>query len=559
MYNILVGGKAGQGIDTTVGMLEKLLKKAGYNVFTVKDIMSRIRGGHNFSLIRFGSRVIRSHSMKLDGIIALDDETVELHKEELKTEGFILGDSTLETQDERAKKIDMNGMAKTLGNAKVAGSIAIGAFLKLFGENLDNFNDVIKLFVDEQYVDINIRAVNEGYNSIENKFPHIQGAFGDWMTINGNEAVALGAIAGGLRFYSAYPMSPSTSIMAYLASKSEETDIVVEQAEDEIAAINMALGASYAGARAMTGTSGGGLCLMVEALGLSGIAEIPVVVVDCQRPGPATGLPTRTEQGDLQFVISAAQGEFPRMVIALRHHTDAFYQTVRALNLAEKYQIPVIILSDQYLCDASATVKPYDLSSLEMVQPAFEKTGEGEYLRYRFTEDGISPRLIPGKTKNLVAIDSDEHDERGWITESADMRIKMADKRMKKLEKLGEELQEPEFLGVPDFETLFVGWGSTYGSIAEAVELLNGEKGGKYAALVFGDIYPLPQKLLIEKAAMAKQIVNVEQNATGQLARLIREQTCITCTSSILKYDGRQITGEEIAERIQTAASKRGI
>ena len=559
MYNILIGGKAGQGIDTTVGILEKLLKKSGYNVFTVNDLMSRIRGGHNFSLIRFGSQVILSHSRKLDGIIALDNETVELHKHELKPEGFILGDSSLETQDERVQKIDMNEMAKKLGNSRVAGVIAIGALLKIFGANLDYFNDVIKTFLDEKYVDINIQAVHEGYNSIENKFPHIQGKFGDWMTINGNQAVALGAIAAGLRFYAAYPMSPSTSIMAYVASKGEEAGIVVEQAEDEIAAINMAIGASFAGARAMTGTSGGGLCLMVEALGLSGIAEIPVVVVDCQRPGPATGLPTRTEQGDLQFVISAAQGEFPRMVIALRHHTDAFYQTVRALNLAEKYQIPVIILSDQYLCDTSATVKPYDLSNIEMIKPAAEKTGDGEYLRYRLTEDGISPRLVPGKTKNLVAIDSDEHDERGWITESADMRIKMVNKRMKKLEKLAEELQEPEFIGSPDFETLFVGWGSTYGPIAEAVALLNGEHGGKYAALVFGDIYPLPQKMLLEKAARAKQIINVEQNATGQLALLIRAQTSMVCTSSILKYDGRQITGEEIVERIRATASERGI
>jgi 2-oxoglutarate/2-oxoacid ferredoxin oxidoreductase subunit alpha len=327
----------------------------------------------------------------------------------------------------------------------------------------------------------------------------------------------------------------------------------------------MALGASFAGARAMTGTSGGGFSLMVEALGLSGMAEIPLVIVDMQRPGPVTGLPTRTEQGDLKFVISASQGEFPRMVIAPRYHSDAFWQTQRAFNLAEKYQIPVIILCDQYLGDASATVQTFDIGSIvdipDLTGPAEvaeskitgsttiagERADERGYLRYRFTRDGISPRLIPGKSENLVIIDSDEHDERGWITESAEMRTKMVDKRMRKLQGLEHELQEPEFIGLEDFETLLVGWGSTYGPIREAVDLLNRQQKGKYAALVFGDVYPLPQKLLREKAAKAGKIVNVEQNATGQLASLIREQTGLICSSSVLKYDGRQISGEEIA------------
>ena len=224
---------------------------------------------------------------------------------------------------------------------RVSGSIAVGAVLKLFGESLDNVGDVLRTFVKQQYLDINVKAVEEGYQSTETRFPHLNGKYYDQMLISGSKAVALGAIAAGLRFYSAYPMSPSTVIMETLASKADEAGIVVEQAEDEIAAINMAIGASYAGARAMTGTSGGGFSLMVEALGLSGMAEIPLVVIDVQRPGPVTGLPTRTEQSDLKFVISASQGEFPRMVIALRNPSDAFYQTMRAFNLAEKSQSPL--------------------------------------------------------------------------------------------------------------------------------------------------------------------------------------------------------------------------
>ena len=470
--------------------------------------------------------------------------------------GFILCDSKLSVQDPRAIKIDMEKMAVTLGNPRAAGSIAIGAVLKIFGESLSFTGDVLKTFIKEQYLEINRKAVKAGYDIAENRFSHLPGSFEDAIILSGSEALALGAIAAGLKFYAAYPMSPSTPIMEYLASNCEETGIVVEQAEDEIAAINMAIGASFAGARAMTGTSGGGFSLMVEALGLSGMAEIPLVIVDVQRPGPVTGFPTRTEQSDLKFVISASQGEFPRMVIALRNHNDSFYQTIRAFDLAEKYQIPVILLSDQYLGDSSATVRPFELSHIGISKPAEEYDYEGEYLRYRFTEDGVSPRLIPGKTKNLVSIDSDEHDERGWITESAEMRIKMVDKRMMKLDELKKELEEPEFLGAEDFETLFIGWGSTYGPIAEAVSLLNEKREGRYAAIVFGDIYPLPEKRLREKAAAAKRIINVEQNATGQMAGLIREKTGIVCASSILKYDGRQLSGEEIAKKAAEEVGK---
>ena len=550
MYNLLIGGAAGQGIDTTAAVLEKLLKKSGYYVFTVRDFMSRVRGGHNFILIRFGSEIIQSHSYKLDGMIALNDETIALHKDQVQDNGFILCDSKLDASDPKAIKIDMDAMALALGNPRLSGSIAAGAVLRLFGENADYFEDVLKLFVKESVLDINVKAMTKGYNAVRARFPKMESDTGDSMILSGSKAMSLGAIAAGLRFYSAYPMSPSTSIMEFLAEKGEDAGIVVEQAEDEIAAVNMAIGASFAGARAMTGTSGGGFSLMVEALGLSGMAEIPLVIADVQRPGPVTGLPTRTEQSDLAFVVSASQGEFPRMVISIRHHTDAFYQTIRAFDLAEKYQIPVILLSDQFLADASATVSTFDLSQISVTLPSSSYEGEGEYLRYRYAEDGISLRLIPGKSSNFVSADSDEHDEAGRITEAADVRVRMMDKRMKKLEKLSAELQEPAFLGSQKYDMLLIGWGSTYGPIAEAVKALNEYTPGKYAALVFGDVFPLPTKLLQEKSVSAKKIINIEQNATGQLAALIREYTGIVCTSSVLKYDGRQISGEEITDRL---------
>ena len=551
MYNILIGGAAGQGIETTVAMLQKLLKNSGYYVFTMRDFMSRVRGGHNFSIIRFGTEPVYSHSLQLDGIVAFNQETIDLHSKELKEKGFILCDKKYSSKVPGVVKADMAAAAKELGNPKVIGSIAAGAVIKLFDGEPEKIDQVLKEYVKEKYYEINKKAFLQGYEMVEKKFPNLAKASGPALILSGNQALAFGAIAAGMKFYSAYPMSPSTSIMEYLASKSREAGFVVEQAEDEIAAINMAIGASFAGAPAMTGTSGGGFSLKVEALGLSGMAEIPLVVVDVQRPGPATGLPTRTEQSDLKFVISASQGEFPRMVIALRNHSDAFYQTARAFALADKYQLPVILLSDQYLGDAFATVEPFDLSKITTVDPLqAPEIKEGEYNRYQLTKDSISPRLIPGKTMNFVTADSDEHDEFGRITEASRMRTDMMDKRMGKLEGLKKELMEPEFLGSEDFDILFLGWGSTYGAIHEAVELLNRKKGPRYAALVFGDIYPLPQKLLKEKAETAKKLINIEQNATGQLASLIREQTGIVCTGSILKYDGRQISAEEIISRM---------
>ena len=556
MYNLLLGGAAGQGIETTAAILEKILKRSGYFVLTTRDFMSRVRGGHNFSLIRFGTEPVYSHSNRLDGIVAMDEETILQHRDQLNENGFILADEKLSGDDTRMLRFDMEGMAKNLGNPRVSGIIAVGILLKLFGETTEGVEDILKTFVKEQYLEVNGKALAAGYNIAQQRYPHIAGAYGEHMLISGNHAVALGAAAAGLRFYSAYPMSPSTTIMESLASFGDAAGIVVEQAEDEIAAINMAIGASYAGARAMTGTSGGGFSLMVEALGLSGMAEIPLVVIDVQRPGPVTGLPTRTEQSDLKFVISASQGEFPRVVIALRNQEDAFYQTMRAFDLAERYQIPVILLSDQYIGDGTSTVKPFDKTRISVSAPADADAVAGEYLRYRYTEDGVSPRLIPGKSEHLVTIDSDEHDERGWITESADVRTKMMDKRMKKLESIRRALVEPDFVGSEAFDTLIVGWGSTWGPITEAVEQLNAEDAGRYAALIFGDVYPLPQKKLMELAPKAKRIINVEQNASGQLAGLLREEAGIPCTASILKYDGRQITGEEIAARIRQEGSK---
>ncbi len=562
IYNVLIGGAAGQGMETISGILEKILKRYGYHVFAIKDYMSRVRGGHNFTRIRFADQEISSHQDSLDVILALNDETITIHIKNLKDNGVIIcSEETAAAtgiKDNRILPRPLQKMAAEAGNKKTAGSSALGALVKLFGMEADNARKTVQEFFVAKYAKENLSAFTMGYESVDVKFTPIPRKDDNKILINGNQAVALGAIAGGCKFYSAYPMTPSTSIMNYLAAKMQEAKIVVEQAEDEIAAINMALGASYAGARAMTGTSGGGFALMVEGLGLSGMMELPLVIAEIQRPGPVTGFPTRTEQSDLKFVISASQGEFPRMVIALKNPEDAFYQTVRAFNLADKYQIPVILLGDQFLADYTVSVKPFDLSKVKTDRYLTDTAEyrDREYRKYEITETGISPRIIPGKMPGTyVEVDSDEHDEAGHITESAEIKVKMTDKRMRKLSYLSkDDLIEPEFFGAEDFAVLLVAWGSLHGPVQEAVAMLNREQSSsgsplKYAALIFGDIWPFPAKTLHRIAPGAKEIINVEQNATGQLAALMMENTGIKCGKSILKYDGRPISALEICER----------
>lgn len=553
-YNILIGGSAGQGLDTLSDFLERSIKKFGFYVFSNKDYMSRVRGGHNFIQIRFGENKIYSHKNELDLILALDENTISYHKDRLKDDGIIISDKSIKNEYKKIIKLPLIETAKGLSLSKAFTSVAAGVILKYFSIDLENIDKYFSSKLSEDIRNKNIQAVKLGYDLIESKHKMQGNDLSDHILINGNNAIALGAIAGGLDFYSAYPMTPATSIMTYLAKKQVETGMVVDQAEDEIAAINFAVGASYAGARAMTGSSGGGVSLMVEAFGLAGITETPIVIVDSQRPGPATGLPTRTEQSDLSFLLTASQGEFPRILISVRNAEDAFYKTVKALNLADKYQTVVILLTDQYLADSNITIPKYNLNNIEIeryISNGEELKEDEEYKRYKVTQSGISPRMIPGNSKNqVVLVDSDEHTEESHITEEAEVRNAQMEKRMKKLELIKKDIEEPEFIGKEDLEILLLGFGSTYGALKDAVEELNNQ-GEKVGALSFGDIYPLPEEGLRKYAKQAKIIINVEQNFTGQLGKLITQETGILMTYSILKYDGRQICGNDIVARLR--------
>ncbi len=549
-YTVLVGGAAGQGIDTVVNLLERTIKRCGYYVFTYKDFMSRVRGGHNFMQVRFSDKPLTSYTSKIDMIFALNEETVKLHREKLKINGVVILDKEV-AKAEEFNHLPLIEIAKELNNQRVYPTVGLGALCNYFGIDLKVAKEVIDDVLGEKISDVNKQALERGYNMLERKY-ELPIRKDNNILINGNQALALGAIAAGCRYYCGYPMTPSSSVMTYMSSKSNEMGIIVDQIEDEVGALNMAIGASYAGVRAMTGSSGGGIALMVEALSLAGILETPIVLFNAQRPGPATGLSTRTEQSDLRFMIHAGHGEFPRMVITLRSPDDAFYQAARAFNLAEKYQIPVILMTEEYLTDYSMTLEPFDFSKITIerhLASVKDITGE-RYLRYKFTESGISPRIIPGKIHGkVILVDSHEHNEAGHIDEDPENRTKMVDKRMKKLEGLLEELQEPWFIGREEPENLIVCFGATFGAVKEAVERLN-EAGKSYGALIYGDIWPFPTKLINKFGPKAKNIIHIEQNATGQLESLINEKTNIKCTHRILKYDGRPINADEIIEKL---------
>lgn len=551
-YNILIGGAAGQGIESISFILEKTLLRNNYHIFSNKDYMSRVRGGHNFTQVRFSKQPLRSHATDIDAIVALNEETIKIHINNLSDDGIIIADNSINYDDKRFRSFPLKDIAKEVGNERAENIVALGVLIKSFNIDTSPLNQILRETFKEKFFDSNFKAFNKGHKLANISFKTETTNESENILINGNDALALGAIAGGLSFYAGYPMTPSTGIISYIVSKRNETGVFFEQAEDEIAAINMALGASFAGARSMTGSSGGGLSLMVESLGLTAMMETPLVVVDVQRPGPATGLPTRTEQGDLSFLLTASHGDIPRMVISLKNPEDAFYQAIRALNLADKYQLLVIILSDQFLADSKVTTKPFDFSDIKIERHITDVTDitDDIYKRYKLTEDGISKRLIPGVKGQIVITDSDEHTEYGHITESSEVRTNMMNKRMNKLKLLKSELKEPEFYGDGNLEHLLIGWGSTQGIIKDAVDLLNNED-LKVGALLFGDLYPLPTKNLEKYTRDIKNVINIEQNYSGQLAKLIRQETGIHCNKSILKYDGRQISAGEIVEKFK--------
>jgi len=563
-YTIKIGGEAGQGIQTIGDTLAHIFAKAGYYVFTHQDYESRIRGGHNFYQIRISHRPISASRSFVHILVALDRESITQHEKELSPDGQVLYDSQMikEKFDKpNFLNLPLLDFAQKYGGSKLmANTVAIGAVLGMLRMDPTIMYEIIEKSFKKKgdaVIRANIECAKAGYEFAKKECLMCAFTLSKFdrpkMLISGNEAIGAGAIASGLKFYSAYPMTPSTGIFNFVAEYAKDCGIVVEQAEDEISAINMVIGASFAGVRAMTGTSGGGFALMVEGISLAGMTETPIVITLAQRPGPATGLPTRTEQADLLFALYAGHGEFPKVIFAPGSPEQAFYLTNKAFDLAEKYQIIAIILTDQYLADSQWSYEGFDLRKIKYIDYRIRKEKLKEiknYKRHTFTETGISPFAVPGESKHLVVTDSDEHDEEGHIIEDALTRIKMVEKRLfKKMPLIKKEISPPLIYGDKNPEIVLVCWGSMFGIVKEITDELFEKY--KIAMVHFSEIYPFSEdKSWIELLRKSKKVINIEQNATSQFAKLIKTETGIHIENHINRFDGRPFTVDELLERV---------
>ncbi len=555
---IRIGGEAGQGLETVGEMLAKALIRSGYEVLATQNAMSRIREGHNYFSILTGTEPILGPEEEVDLLVAFTQETVDLHKDVLSEQGMVLIGPDMEDQGLRSVlSVPYSDLAEDKIMANVA---ALGVISAMIGLNQELVSGVVQDALGSKHHDLlpkNLQALDNGIQwsgrqSIDFQ-PLPEGAASQSrLAINGNEAIALGALAGGVNFCSFYPMTPATSVALNLISQADELGVVCEQAEDEISVINMALGASFCGARSLVPTSGGGFALMGEGISLAGMTETPIVIVLAQRPGPATGLPTQTEQGDMELALASGHGEFPRAVMAPGNAEECFHLTIKALDLAERYQTPVILLTDQYLASSIRAVQRFDLSSINIPQAPTAQSDELEsYQRFAWSENGVSPRLIPGAGTHLVVADSDEHTPDGHITEDHQVREGMVDKRLKKLEGLVQEIIPPAYTGDDDPQLLLMTWGSSQGAVLEAAAALR-HQGQSVATLVFSQVWPLDPGNFEGYLYKAESVISVEGNATGQLAKLIRRETGFQVHEQVLRYDGLPLTATQILRQLQS-------
>lgn len=570
VFTVGIGGAAGDGSLEAGASLAQLLTDVGFEAFVGLDYPSLIRGGHNYSRVSFSGEKMYEDHTALDVLIALTEETLKIHRNELHRDAVVLADSFEKSDFEKFGKnavvLPMKEFAQQIGAPPITrSSVALGAACYLLGFQLSQITAVLKDVFKNKSMEANVKLGEMGYAHMEKlgfrhwkKLTPVRTAPAELL--DGNTALAGGLVAAGLEYYFAYPMTPSSGILHYLAKQQKEYNIKVIQPESELAVINMALGAAYAGKRTAIGTATGGFALMQEAFSLAGMAELPLVVAVSQRYAPATGVPTYTSQGDLQFVLHAGHGEFPRIVLAPGDPDEAFACGARALNLAWKYQAPVIVLLDRQLSESLETTQ-LDLRIAAAEVPVergkiLEKAPE-RYGRYRITDDGVSPMLFPGTPGAIVKADSYEHDEDGITTEEADMVKEMNEKRGAKAEAIAKELSRDaaqggadaavKIYGDPKSRNVVVFWGSTKGAVLEAAKYM--EKPAKLVQIVW--LEPFDVKRVVGELAGARMIVDVEANCTAQLAALIREKTGIAVQKKILRYDARPFDPLELAEKIE--------
>jgi 2-oxoglutarate ferredoxin oxidoreductase subunit alpha len=565
-----VGGQQGEGIESTGEVFSIALNRLGYYLYGYRHFSSRIKGGHTNNKIRVCTTQVRSISDDLDILVAFDQETIDVNFHELRAGGIVLADSKFNpTISEEANvtlySVPFTEIATELGTSLMKNMVAIGATSAILDIDPSGYHEVVNDTYGrkgEKIVEKNMQAIEKGAEYLKNELGfdrqdmYLEKADGKKrMFMIGNDAIALGALAGGSRFMAAYPITPASEIMEYLIDKLPKFGGAVIQTEDEIAACTMAIGANYAGARTFTASAGPGLSLMMEAIGLSGITEQPLVIVDTQRGGPSTGLPTKQEQSDLMAMIYGTHGEIPKVVMAPSTVQEAFYDTIEAFNIAEEYQCPVILLTDLQLSLGKQTVEPLDYSNIEIrrgklqTEELPEIENKGYFKRYEVTKDGVSPRVIPGMKNGIHHVTGVEHDETGKPSEAAGNRIDQMDKRLRKLNSI--QFKNPVHKNIqhenPD--VLLVGFISTRGTIEEAIVRLEAE-GVKVNHAQIRLIHPFPTEEMLPLVEAAKKVIVVENNATGQLASLLKMNVGhANKISSLLKYDGNPFLPHEIHTR----------
>lgn len=560
--NIKIGGRAGTGVKITGLVLTKTLSRNGLATFAYQEYPSLIRGGHNTFQVHASINPVYSQIRKVDVLIAFDTQTIELHQKELTKNSLIIYDPTIIKTITKNKgkylPLPLRKISLEEGNVLVANSVALGSIMALINITTNELKQVLaEIFKKKgkQVIKANQAGAQKGYDFTRNNFADKIIELGKKqkkikrMVITGNEAVSLGAIAAGLKFYNAYPMTPATSILHYLAAQSEKYGIIVKQPEDEIGAINQTIGASFAGVRAMTATSGGGFSLMTEGLGLAGISETPIVIVESMRAGPASGMPTWSGQGDLKFIINASQDEFPRVVLAPGDAQECFDLTKKAFYFAEKYQLPVIILLDKNISESFYSSLPFKTIHLNR-RYSFTKP-QKKFLRYKINKDGISLRCFLGEKNGHHIANSYEHSEDGLFTEEGDQRNEMMNKRKRKLANLKREIIPPKLYGPKKAKISLISWGSNKGPILEALKTLNETQKQTVNFLHLNFLWPFPNETVTKFIKYAHQVICLEGNSTGQLANLISEQTSLK-VKSFLKYNGRPFYPEEIKREIDS-------
>ncbi|AZK47717.1 2-oxoacid:acceptor oxidoreductase subunit alpha [Paenibacillus lentus] len=572
-----IGGQQGEGVESTDRIFSTALNRLGYYLYGYRHFSSRIKGGHTNNKIRISTMPIRAISDDLDILVAFDQESIDLNAHELRSGGVIIADAKFDpTVPEGVGAtlfaVPITAIAEELGTSLMKNMVASGASWALLGLPLEVFNKA----VEEEFgrkgptiVEKNIEAVRRGADFVLQlaggpidsfKLGPADGK--EKLFMIGNDAIGLGAVAAGCRIMSAYPITPASEIMEYLIQKLPKFGGTVIQTEDEIAAITMAIGSNYAGVRTMTASAGPGLSLMMEAIGLAGMTETPVVIVDTQRGGPSTGLPTKQEQSDINALIYGTHGEIPKIVIAPSSIEECFYDTIEAFNLADKYQVPVILATDLQLSLGKQSCEMLDYNKIVIdrgyvVKDIPDREDGSMFNRYAFTENGISPRVLPGEKNGIHHVTGVEHDEAGRPSESPINRKKMMDKRLRKLNKL--QVTNPIHLQAPHAEPdiLLIGMGSTGGTIDQARSRLDGE-GIKTNHMTVRLLHPFPVEEVLPQIKKAKKVLVLENNATGQLANLIKQNIGYhDKIVNALKYDGNPFLPSEVYNECKNVAGNK--